>query len=448
MQPRIVIVGGGFAGINAAQALAKAPVDVLIIDRKNHHTFQPLLYQVATGTLSPADIAQPIRSMFANCPNVSVIMDEVLDFDLVRQEVKLKNEQPIGYDYLIVASGSTHSYFGHDDWAAHAPGLKTIEDAIEIRRRIFMAFENAEREMHDKGAHRSVNFVIIGGGPTGIELAGAIADTCRLYLKNFFRKIDPKLSRIILIEGLPSILPVYPKELIDDATKQLKDLGVEIMCSTKVTGITSGVVQTEQAGEIEASVILWAAGVKASFLGSRLGLATDRRGCVNVDQFLNPHQSAPDGAVCASLRNIFVIGDLAHFEQNGKPVPGVAQPAIQMGQHVAKVIIADIDKSERPSFSYFDKGDLSTIGRLKAVANVKWPFKAKLSGAYAWFIWAVIHIFFLIGMRNRLAVFTSWMWSFMTRRRCVQLITGDETQPIDRSVEVAPEKRPESTGVK
>ena len=448
MRPRIVIVGGGFAGINAAHALASAPVDVLIIDRKNHHTFQPLLYQVATGTLSPADIAQPIRSMFAKCPNVSVIMDEVLDFDLSKKEVKLKNEHPIAFDYMIVASGSTHSYFGHDDWAEHAPGLKTVEDAIEIRRRIFMAFEKAEREMHDKGAHRSVNFIVIGGGPTGIELAGAIADTCRLYLKNFFRKIEPKDSRIILIEGLPTILPVYPKELIDDATRQLKDLGVEVMCSTKVTGIKSGVVETEQAGALEASVILWAAGVKASFLGERLGLAADRRGCVIVDKFLNPHQNVAEGAVSESLKNIFVIGDLAHFEQNGKPVPGVAQTAIQMGQHVAKVIIADIANSQRPEFSYFDKGDLSTIGRLKAVANVKFPFKAKLSGASAWFIWAVIHIFFLIGLRNRLAVFTQWMWSFMTRRRCVQLITGDETQPIDRSVEVAPEKRPEVNALK
>jgi NADH dehydrogenase len=448
MQPRIVIVGGGFAGINAAHALAQAPVDILIIDRKNHHTFQPLLYQVATGTLSPADIAQPIRSMFVNSPNVSVVMDEVLDFDLLKQEVKLKNEQPIAYDYLLVASGSTHSYFGHDDWAAHAPGLKTIEDAIEIRRQIFMAFENAEREMHDKGSHRSVNFIVIGGGPTGIELAGAIADTCYLYLKNYFRKIDPNLSRIILIEGLPSILPVYPKELIDSATKQLKEIGVEIMCSTKVTGITSGVVQTEEAGALEASVILWAAGVKASFLGSKLGIATDRRGCVNVDQFLNPTQIASDGASGANLKNVFVIGDLAHFEENGKQVPGVAQTAIQMGQHVAKVIIADMNHTERPSFSYFDKGDLSTIGRLKAVANVKWPFQAKVSGAFAWFIWAVIHIFFLIGLRNRFAVFMQWMWSFMTRRRCVQLITGDETQPIDRSVEMPPDKRPEKFNAK
>jgi NADH dehydrogenase len=418
----VVIIGGGFAGIHAAKALGDLPVDVTLIDRRNHHTFQPLLYQVALAVLSPADIASPIRSIVRHQANTQVLMDEVIGFDTQAQQVNLKSGARIAYDYLVVAAGSTHSYFGHDEWAAAAPGLKTIEDATEIRRRVLLAFELAERHMQEHGWHPPLNFVVIGGGPTGVELAGAIRDIAQYYMKHDFRHIIPQKAKVLLLDGGERLLAAYPPDLSARAQKELEALGVEVHLGCHVTGIQPGFVETggpHPIGKVEAAVILWAAGVQASPLGKMLGLATDRRGCVTVDDQLNP----------AGLANVFVLGDLAHFEQDGKQVPGVAQPAMQMGDHIGKIVAADLKGAARPAFRYFDKGDMATIGRMSAVADVKWPFKGHLSGWPAWLTWLVVHIFFLIGFRNRVAVLFSWFWSYISFTRGARLITGDQRLP-------------------
>jgi NADH dehydrogenase len=426
-RPRVVIIGGGFAGLNAARGLAHLPVDVTVVDRRNHHTFQPLLYQVALAVLSPADIAQPIRSILRNQANASVLMDEVVGIDTSNRSVTLASGATLGWDYLLVATGATHSYFGHDDWAPLAPGLKTIEDATEIRRRVLLAFELAERQMVEKGTHPPLNFVVIGGGPTGVELAGAIADITRLYMRSDFRQIDPTKSRILLLEGSPRVLAAYPADLSAKAEASLTKLGVEVHTSTQVTNIGPGWVEAKHddtTRRIEAVVTLWAAGVQASPLGKLLavpgsGVQLDRRGGVIVDSHLNP----------PGLPNVFVVGDLAHFEQDGKQVPGVAQPAMQMGTHAARMIAADLEGKARPAFRYFDKGDMATIGRMDAVAKVEWPFKAHLGGFPAWITWIAVHIFFLIGFRNRLAVLASWVWTYFTFSRGARLITGDQRLP-------------------
>jgi len=421
---RVVVLGGGFAGINAAMALADLPVDVTLVDRKNYHTFQPLLYQVALAVLSPADIAQPIRSILRDHPNIEVLMDEAVGFDPAEQHVRLKTGAVLVYDYLIVATGSTHSYFGHDDWAKLAPGLKTIEDATEIRRRVLLAFELAERQMLEKGTHPPLNFVIVGGGPTGVELAGAISDIARLYMRNNFRHIDTKQAKVLILEGSPHILGMYPEDLQIKARKQLESLGVELRTGTVVTDIQPGYVMVGQE-RIDAVVTLWAAGVQASPLGKLLGFETDRRGCVLVDQYLNP-KGHPE---------IFICGDLAHVEENGKQVPGVAQPAMQMGTYAAKRIGMLVGKeagSEGASlkgFHYFDKGDMATIGRKAAVAKVVWPFKAHWSGFMAWLAWLLVHIYFLIGFRNRLGVFRQWAWTYLTLQDGARLITGSQDLP-------------------
>jgi NADH dehydrogenase len=421
---KVVIVGGGFAGINAAQILGKLPVDVTLVDRKNYHTFQPLLYQVALAVLSPADIAQPIRSILRDCPNIEVLMDEVIGFDLDQKLVHLRTGAELSYDYLIVASGSTHSYFGHDNWSKLAPGLKTVEDATEIRRRVLLAFELAERQMMESGQHPPLNFVIVGGGPTGVELAGAISDIARLYMRNNFRHINTREARVLILEGSPNILAAYPADLQAKARKQLEDLGVEIRTKTVVTDIQPGYVMVGSE-RIEAVVTLWAAGVQASPLGRMLGLETDRRGCVVVDQYLNP-KDHPE---------IFVCGDLAHVEENGHQVPGVAQPAMQMGAYAARRIGAFIGREAGSEgalikpFHYFDKGDMATIGRKRAVANVVWPFKAHWSGFMAWATWLMVHIYFLIGFRNRLGVFSQWAWTYATLRNSARLITGSQELP-------------------
>jgi NADH dehydrogenase len=415
-RPRVVIVGGGFAGLHAAIGLAKLPVDVTVVDRSNHHTFQPLLYQVALAELSPADIAQPIRSILRNQPNAQVLMDEVVGIDKSARLVKLGSGAELDYDYLVLATGATHSYFGHDDWASLAPGLKTIEDATEIRRRVLLAFELAERHMVEYGWHPPLNFVIIGGGPTGVELAGAISDIAQLYMRHDFRHIDPSQARVLLLEGSPRVLGVYPQDLSDKAAVALRKLGVEVNTGTQVTGIGPGWVEAN-GKRIAAAVTLWAAGVAASPLGKLLGSPLDRRGCVLVDDRLNP----PD------LPEVFVLGDLAHFEQNGKQVPGVAQPAMQMGDHLTKMLAADLAGRERPAFRYFDKGDMATIGRMAAVAKMEWPFKAHWSGFLAWATWLTVHIFFLIGFRNRISVFAAWIWTYLTFAHGARLITGDQT---------------------
>ena len=417
-RPRVLVIGGGFAGTHAAKALGKLPVDVTVVDRRNHFTFQPLLYQVGLAVLSPADIASPIRAILRGNSNMEVLMDEAVSFDLERRRVQFGSGAEMGYDYLMLATGATHSYFGNDQWAELAPGLKTIEDAIEIRRRVLLAFELAERTMLETGSHPPLNFVVVGGGPTGVELAGAISDIARRYLRHDFRHIDPAKARVIVIEGGNRVLPSYPEELSRKAEEQLAALGVEIHDNARVTDVQPGYVVAE-GQKIEAVVTLWAAGVQASPLGKMLGVATDKRGCVLVNGTLNP-EGHPD---------IFVCGDLAHIEQDGKQVPGVAQPAMQMGDHVAKMIEADLNHQPRPPFRYFDKGDMATIGRMAAVADVKWPFRGKLSGFPAWVTWLTVHIYFLIGFRNRLAVLSQWVWSYFTFTTGVRLIYGSQSLP-------------------
>lgn len=417
-QPRVIIVGGGFGGLNAARSMAHLPVQVTVLDRRNYNLFQPLLYQVALAVLSPANIAQPIRSILHKQKNTQVLMDEVVGIDVKGHEVSLGSGAKLPFDYLVVATGATHSYFGHEEWAKLAPGLKTIEDATEIRRRVLLAFELAERHMQEQGWHPPLNFVVVGGGPTGVELAGAISDIARLYMKHDFRHIDPTKARVLLLDGGPRVLATYPPDLSAKAEKELEKLGVEVHTHAQVTGLGPGWVESN-GKKIDAAVTLWAAGVAPSPLGKMLGAPLDQRGCVIVDSQLNP----------AEMPEIFVIGDLAHFEQDGHQIPGVAQPAMQMGDFTGRAIQADLERKPRPSFRYFDKGDLATIGRMSAVAKVEWPFKAHLSGFFAWVTWITVHIFFLIGYRNRLAVFGAWIWNYFTFYRGARLITGDQHLP-------------------
>ena len=417
-RPRVVIVGAGFGGLHAALALRHLPVDVTVVDRRNHHTFQPLLYQVALAVLSPADIAQPIRSILRHQTNTEVLMDQVNAIDVQARRVGLASDAQLAYDYLVIATGATHSYFGKDEWARFAPGLKSVEDAIEIRRRVLLAFELAEREMVEHGWHPPLNFVIIGGGPTGVELAGAVSDITKLYMRHDFRHIDPSKARVLLLDNGPRILAAYPEDLSAKAERELFNLGVEVHTKSNVTNVGPGWVEANNQ-RMDAAVILWAAGVQASPLGRMLGAPTDRRGCVIVDDNLNP----------PGLPEVFVLGDLAHFEQDGRLVPGVAQPAMQMGDYVGKAIAADLAHQSRPAFRYFDKGDMATIGRMAAVAKVEWPFKAHLSGLAAWITWCVVHIFFLIGFRNRVTVVAQWIWNYFAFTRSARLITGDQTLP-------------------
>jgi NADH dehydrogenase len=418
----VVVLGAGFAGLTAALALGDMAVDVTVIDRRNHHTFQPLLYQVAVGVLSPADISQPIRTVLRHKKNTEVLMDEVMSLDTAQQSVRLRSGATMGYDYLILGTGSTHSYFGNDGWAKLAPGLKTLEDAREIRRRIMLAYELAEREAVETGSHPPLNFVIVGGGPTGVELAGAIRDIASLYMREDYRHIDTTKSRVLLVEGGPHILPSYPPDLQEKAVEQLHELGVETLTGKVVTDIQPGYVVVGKAPNTErfdSLVTLWAAGVQASPLGKMLGLPVNRRGSVTVDQYLNP----------PGLRNVFVCGDLADVTENGKPIPGVAQPAMQMGRQAAHMIEADMEGRPRKPFHYFDKGDMATIGRNRAIADVKWPFKAHWSGFPAWAAWLSVHIFFLIGFRNRVLVMLQWAWTYVTLGHGARLIMGNQRLP-------------------
>ena len=419
---RVVIVGGGFAGIHAARSLAHLPVDLTVVDRCNHHTFQPLLYQVALAVLSPADIAQPIRAILRNQTSTEVLMDEAVGIDVAARQLSLASGAHLHYDYLVLASGATHSYFGNEQWAPLAPGLKTVEDAIEIRRRVLLAFELAERQMVEHGWYPPLNFIVIGGGPTGVELAGAISDIAQLYMRHDFHHIIPAKSRVLLLDAAPRVLTAYPEDLSAKAEAALKRLGVEVHPQTHVTAVGPDWVEAkgpEGQIRVEAAVTLWAAGVQASPLGKLLGAPTDKRGCVMVDDRLNP----------PGLPEVFVLGDLAHLQQDGHQIPGVAQPAMQMGHHVAKIIAADLNGKPRPAFRYFDKGDMATIGRMDAVADVKWPFKAHMSGFPAWLTWLTVHIFFLIGFRNRLSVLAAWAWTYFTFTRGARLIIGDQSLP-------------------
>jgi len=413
--PKIVIIGAGFGGLNAALKLARHPVHVTLIDRTNHHTFQPLLYQVATAGLSPGEIAAPIRWIVRNRHNVEVLLGEVQDFDLARRLVKLPDRE-LPYDYLIVAAGASHAYFGHDEWEPLAPGLKTIEDALEIRRRVLLAFELAERQAASGGAQVQLNFVIVGGGPTGVELAGTLSEIARRALADEFNSIDPKRTRIILLEGGPRILPAYPEDLSRSAEDQLRRLGVEVHTSTMVSGIEPAAVLMGET-RLPAVVILWAAGVAASPLGKKLGAPTDRAGRVLV----NPDLSLP------AHPEIFVIGDLAALKDaSGQLVPGVAPAAIQQGKATARNIVRDLQGQPRRDFHYWNKGSLATIGRAAAIAQFG---KIHISGFVAWLSWLFVHIFFLIGFRNRLIVLIQWAWSYFTYERGARLITGDQTLP-------------------
>ena len=412
---RVVIVGGGFGGLLAARTLARHPVRITLIDRKNHHTFQPLLYQVATAGLSPGEIAAPIRWIMRGRPNVQVLLGEVNDFDLSRRRVKLDDDE-IPYDYLIIAAGATHAYFGHDEWEPFAPGLKTIEDALEIRRRVLLAFELAERQAATGEPQVQLNFVVVGGGATGVELAGTLAEIARRVLADEFRSIDPKRTRIILLEGGPRVLPTYPEDISRSAEEQLRNLGVEVQTSALVTSIEPAAVLIGQT-RVPAAVTIWAAGVAASPLGKKLGAPVDRAGRVLV----NPDLSIPDHP------EVFVIGDLASLkDESGKMLPGVAPVAMQEGTAAARNIQRDLQGEPRQPFHYHDKGNLATIGRSAAVAQFG---KLHISGFIAWLSWLFIHIFFLIGFRNRMIVLIQWAWSYFTYERGARLITGDTNLP-------------------
>ena len=408
--PHVVVVGGGFAGLWATRALASAPVRITLVDRGNHHLFQPLLYQVATAGLSAPDIAAPLRHILRRQDNVTVLMETVVAIDTPTHKVRLGNGSALDYDFLLLASGATHAYFGHDEWAAHAPGLKTLDDALHIRRRILSAFEQAEAEDDTDTRRALLSFAIVGGGPTGVELAGTLAEIARHTLEREFRRIDPRSARVLLLEAGPRILAGFPAALSEKARRQLQALGVEVRTGVPVGAIDADgvLLGTER---ISARTVLWAAGVAASPLARTLGVPLDRAGRVPVAVDL----SVPGAA------NVFVAGDLASVQHDGKPVPGVAPAAKQMGSHVAAVIRARIAGTPGAAFRYRDFGNLATIGRMAAVVHLG---RLKLSGALAWWFWLTAHIFFLIGFRNRLAVMLDWTWSYWSYQRAARIILG------------------------
>jgi NADH:ubiquinone reductase (H+-translocating) len=417
----VVIVGGGFGGLHAALSLGKAPVRVTLIDKRNFHLFQPLLYQVATGGLSPADISSPLRSILNKQANTKVLMGEVRDIDPHQQKIFLSKSE-ITYDTLIVATGVSHHYFGNDQWSTTAPGLKTVEDALEMRRRIFMAFEAAEKETDLEKRRAWLTFVIVGGGPTGVELAGAIAELAYSTLKKDFRNIDTSEAKVVLVEGLDRVLPPYAPELSAKAEESLVKLGVKVQTKALVTNIEDNVVTIRQGENVEtvaSRTVLWAAGVKASAMGKILaehtGVELDRVGRVMVE---------PDLSI-KGYPQIFVIGDLANFTKpDGKPLAGVAPVATQEGKYVADLIYKRLAGDTLAAFEYFDAGSLSVIGRHSAVADFG---SVKMSGFFAWLIWVFVHIYYLIEFDSKLVVFIQWTWSYFTRKRGARLITGDES---------------------
>jgi len=410
-RPRVVIVGGGFAGLDAARAFKGRDVSVTLIDRHNHHVFQPLLYQVATAGLSPGDIASPIRWILRKQGNVRVLLGDVTAVDVARKSVTLDGGDEVAFDYLIVASGATHSYFGHEDWAALAPGLKTLDDALALRRRMLLAFEQAERATDPTTKRRLLTFVLVGGGPTGVELAGALADIARHTLRREFHTIDPESARILLIEAGPTILPAFPETLRDSARRALRDLGVEVWENARVTGVERDAVLVG-ADRIVAHTIMWAAGIAGSPLAASLGVPLDRIGRVAVESDLSVTGHA----------DIFVVGDLAAFvHQTGQPLPGVAQVAKQQGAHAARNILRLAAGQPTTPFRYRDPGNMATIGRASAIGDFGW---LRVSGYLGWLMWLFVHILFLIGFRNRLSVMLQWAGSYLTHQRSVRLITG------------------------
>jgi NADH dehydrogenase len=414
--PRVVIIGGGFGGLNAAKTLAGAPVEVILIDRRNHHVFQPLLYQVATAGLSPGDIASPIRWILRDQRNARVWLGDVTAVDPDHKTVRLADGIDVTYDYLIVATGSTHAYFGHEDWQRLAPGLKTLEDALDIRRRVLLAFERAERAPDRAAERRLLTFVVVGGGPTGVELAGALAEISRHALANDFRAIDPESARIILVEGGPQVLPTYPESLSAFARRALERLGVAVWTGSRVTNIEANLVHVG-AETIEAGTILWAAGVSASPLGAALGVPVDSAGRVLV----NADLTVP------GRPEVYVVGDLAALRaRDGGWLPGVAQVAIQEAVHAARSVRGALAGQPRQAFEYHHPVNMATIGRNAAVGDFGWM---QLRGYVAWLFWLFVHVFKLIGFRNRLSVMTQWAFSYMTYQRSVRLITGDEPLP-------------------
>jgi NADH:ubiquinone reductase (H+-translocating) len=409
----VIVIGGGFGGLYATRALRHASVEVTVLDRRNHHVFQPLLYQVAMAVLSPGDIASPIRWILRHQRNVEVFLGEADRIDVARRVVHLADGAEFSYDYLIVAAGTTHAYFGHDEWQRFAPGLKTIEDALEIRRRVLLAFERAERESDPARREALLTFVLVGGGPTGVELAGAMAEIARHSLAKDFRHIDPTSSTIILLEGGPTVLSTFPEPLRNAARRDLERLGVDVRTNTIVTGIGPGFVE---AGEtrITADTILWSAGVAASPLGRTLGAPVDRTGRV----LINPDLTIPGHP------EVFVIGDLASLAgPHGRPLPGVAQVAMQMGAHASRNIVRAIAGQPLRPFVYRDYADMATIGRASAVADFHWM---QLKGLIAWLAWLFVHIFNLIGFRNRIVVMVQWAWAYISFQRAIRLITGGE----------------------
>jgi NADH dehydrogenase len=413
--PHVVIVGGGFGGLSAAKVFRRQAVRVTLLDRRNHHLFQPLLYQVATATLSPGDIASPIRWVFRHQNNLRVLLGEAASIDVQARRITLIDGASLEYDYLIVATGASHAYFGHEEWARHAPGLKTLEDAIEIRTRMLLAFERAERETDAARQQQLLTFVIVGGGPTGVELVGTLAEIARQTLRHEFRSIDTSRARIVLVEAGPTILPAFAEQLRDAARTSLQRLGVEVREKTAVTGIDESGVQLGHE-RLAAGTVLWAAGVAASPIVRTLGTPTDRAGraIVNADLSIPAHPE------------VFVVGDAAAFTQDGKPLPGVAQVAMQGATQAARNVLRLIEGQPTHAFEYRDKGSMAIIGRGAAIADLGWT---RFAGLPAWLAWLFIHIFMLIGFRNRLAVMLQWGLAYVTFQRSVRLITGRVLPP-------------------
>jgi NADH dehydrogenase len=415
----VVIVGGGFGGLRTARVLRRAPVRITLVDRTNHHLFQPLLYQVAMAGLSPADIAAPIRSILRRQTNVTVILAEVTGVFLEAREVTT-TDRKLGYDYLVLATGGRTSYFGHDEWEDFAPGLKDLTDAVDIRRRILLAFEAAEKELNPEHRRELLTFVVVGGGPTGVEVAGAITELARFVLARDFRAIHPEAAEIILLEGGERILPGFAPELAESAVRQLGELGVEVRVNTKVTDISAkGVFTGNQF--IAATTVIWSAGVQATSLTKCLGVPLDRSGRIIVERDLT----------LPGFANVFAIGDMATFTyQTGQPLPGVSPVAIQMGECAALNIRHALKGEPYEEFHYFDKGSMATIGRSRAIAEIR---KLRLSGFIAWMTWLTVHIFFLIGFRNRAIVLFNWAWSYFTYQRGARLITGRRLSPLSET---------------
>ena len=425
-QHRVTIIGGGFGGLSAALRLKRAPVQVTLIDRCNYHLFQPLLYQVATGALSPANIASPLRNVLKRQKNTRVLLGEAIGIDVAKRRVIL-SDGAVDYDTLVIGTGSSHQYFGHEEWAQFAPGLKTVEDATHMRRRILLAFEAAEREQNPEKLRAWMTFVIAGAGPTGVELAGTLGEIANDTLRHDFRNIDPSKARIILVEGADRVLPSYPVGLSAAAKRMLERLGVTVRTSALVTEVTRESVTIRAGGESETfptRTVLWAAGVLASPLGRLLseetGAALDKAGRVIVE----PDLTVPGHP------EIFVVGDLSNFShQTGKPLPGVAQPAIQEGRYVAKAISKRLKGEKKArAFHYWDKGNLATVGRAAAVADLNW---LRLSGLPAWLIWLFVHLMNIVEFKNRLLVLIQWAWLFITYDRAARLITGKSPLPLD-----------------